>query len=84
MWDMHDGGWAWWVFMSLGMVVMWSLLIYGVVWLVRGGMPSARQAPPEAPLTVLKRRLASGDISAAEYEQLRATIDDEPGRAAGV
>lgn len=77
MWGMHDGGWAWWVLMSLTMVIVWSLLIYGVVWLARGGPPPSPQAPPEPPLTVLKRRLASGEISVDEYAQLRAAIDDE-------
>ena len=86
MWhDMNDVGWGWWLVMSVGMVAFWGLLIYGVVWLVRGATSQGLQAPQahapsESPQHVLKRRLAAGEISVEEYERLRAVLDDEPTR----
>lgn len=78
---MYDVGWAWSLLMSIGMVGVWGLVIYGVVWLARSATSAdrARRAPPgptESPQQVLKRRLASGETSADEYETLRTVIDD--------
>ena len=36
---------------------------------------------PQVPQQVLKRRLASGEISVDEYDSLRAVIDDAAPRA---
>ena len=60
----------------------WGLVIFGVVWLARSASaaahPSAEApAPTESPRHVLKRRLASGEISVDEYDALRSVIDDE-------
>jgi putative membrane protein len=82
MWDMHDVGWGWWLFMSVGMVGFWALVIYGVVWLARRATPSpdagARpRYPAESPRQVLQRRLAAGEISVDEYERLRAVLDGD-------
>lgn len=76
---MHDIGWGWWLLMSIGMVAFWALLIYGLVWLLRGERPHQRQeAPPENPQEILKRRLAAGEITIEEYEHLRETLDAKP------
>jgi putative membrane protein len=83
MWYMHDVGWGWWLLMSLGMVAFWGLIIYGVVWLLRGTSSGALGGPtPESPEQVLKRRLAAGEISVGEYERLQGVIDDDPRPAA--
>jgi putative membrane protein len=37
MFYMHSFGWGWWLVMSIGMVAFWALVIYGIVWLIRGG-----------------------------------------------
>lgn len=79
---MNDVGWGWWLLMSLGMVVFWGLVIYGVLLLARGGGSAVRGSgeppePTESPQQVLKRRLAAGEIGVDEYERLRALIDDE-------
>lgn len=77
---MHDVGWGWWLLMSVGMVTFWALVIYGVVWLARGGGSQApNERPPESAHEVLKRRLAGGEISIEEYERARrAMADGEP------
>jgi putative membrane protein len=76
MFYMHSFGWGWWLVMSIGMVAFWGVLIYGVVWLLRGGsLQRAERPPAERAQEILKRRLAQGEISVEEYERLTATIE---------
>ena len=79
MFYMHGIGWGWWLVMSIGTVAFWGLVIYAIVWLVRG-QPSQPpdQRPRERPEEVLKRRLAEGEISIDEYNQLQETIQARP------
>lgn len=79
MFHMHGIGWGWWLVMSIGMVAFWGLAIYAIVWLVRG-QPSQPpdHRPRERPEEVLKRRLAEGEISIDEYNQLQETIQARP------
>ena len=72
-WDHMDGGA--WVWMGLGMLIFWGLVIFGVVWLVRAltdhrGPSSGRPAEPSA-RDVLDRKLAEGSISAEDYRERR-------------
>ena len=79
MFYMHDIGWGWWLLMSVGMVAFWALVVYAVVWLVRGPSSQRREeAPPARPDEILKRRLAQGEITIDEYERLRGTIEETP------
>jgi len=77
MFYMHGIGWGWWFLMSIGMVAFWALVIWAIVALVRGTSP-APPAPPEKdadrPLDILQRRLAHGEITPEEYEQLRDAL----------
>jgi len=73
---MHDAGWGWWLLMSIGMVAFWSLIIYGIVLLVRGQTNPREPESRELPTEILKRRLAAGEISIDEYEQLRETLEE--------
>ena len=84
MWHMDNVGWAGWLVMSIGMVAFWGLLIYLLVLLVRGPATDEKRSTPEPPETVLKRRLAAGEISVDEYEQLREALEDSPREPAGV
>ena len=76
MFYMHSFGWGWWVVMSIGMVAFWGVLIWGIVALLRGGGSGPRQRASESdqPLDILQRRLARGEISAEEYEELREAL----------
>ena len=57
----------WWVFW-LGLVI--SLLFWG------GGSNSSRRGKPrETPHEALRRRLASGEVSADEYEKRKMLLD---------
>ncbi len=84
MFYMHDIGWGWWLVMSIGMLAFWALVIYAVVWLIRGGqnVQQQDQAPPksETPEEILKRRLARGEISIEEYRRLLDALKDEASR----
>jgi putative membrane protein len=76
MWDTngHMGG-GWWIVMMLWMVLFWGAVIFGIVWLVRGGSPASwRAGRNETPLEILDRRFAEGAISVEEYDQRRETI----------
>ena len=80
---MHGAGWGWWLLTSVGMVAFWAALIYLVVWLVRGAAPWRPQERPEPPadetaLEVLQRRLAAGEITVSEYEELRGLLERDP------
>ncbi len=72
----HNIGWAGWLVMSLGMVAFWALVIWAIVALVRGGTSGSRQTERDAdrPLDVLQRRLARGEISVEEYDELRDAL----------
>jgi uncharacterized membrane protein len=69
---MHWGEWDamqdWWWVMAIGMTVFWGLVIWAVVKLVRNrnGDSSAEE--------ILRRRLASGEITDDDYQRLRTTL----------
>jgi putative membrane protein len=71
----HGIGWGWWLSMSIGMVAFWGLVTYAIVWLARGQSTQPRERRTrERPEDVLKQRLARGEISIEEYDQLRAAL----------
>ncbi|WP_263790035.1 SHOCT domain-containing protein [Salinibacter sp.] len=62
------------------MFILWVLLILGVGWalltvLREGGSLPFSPDTREAPLEVLKRRYAGGEISAEEYEERKARLE---------
>jgi putative membrane protein len=76
MFYMHGIGWGWWLLMSVGMLAFWALVVYGILWLVRGGsLVDPREASQESPKAILRRRLARGEISVEEYERLLKAIE---------
>jgi len=70
---MHWGNWDtmgdWWWVMALGMTVFWVAVIWLIVRLI--GRNGTRRERPE---DVLRGRLARGEITEAEYEQLRKAL----------
>ncbi len=57
----------WWIF--------WVALV-GVIAFYGWGRPSEqRRAPRETPHEILRRRLANGEISTAQYEERKALVD---------
>ncbi len=78
----HQFGWGWMILGSLMMVGFWGGLILLVVLAVRAISASgARQsgsnvAPrPDNALNILKERYARGEITKAEYEEMRETLN---------
>ena len=62
----------WWMF--------WLLLVGGLV-LVGWGNPGVRGARPrESPHEVLRRRLAKGELTPAQYEEHKALLDRDSDR----
>ena len=71
------GGWGWGMGLlgGLGMLLFWGLIIGLVVWLVvtltRSNQGSAsRGAQPDSALEILRRRLAAGEITPQEFDEL--------------
>lgn len=94
---MSTGGW---ILSIVWTVIIVALVVAGIVWLMsalsaRGadGTASTRaQAPAASVREILDRRLASGEITIEQYEQLRDALGDQtppamdsrPSRPAGV
>ncbi len=72
------GGFGWWWFMPIFMILFWGLVIWGIVALVRGlsAPRGSDSAPPAADsaLEVLKKRYARGEITKEEYEEKKKDI----------
>ena len=69
VWGMHGFWWLFW----LAVTVMFAILLMRVA----GRAPS----PEEAPLELLRRLYAAGEIDAQEYEEHKATLErDAPRR----
>ena len=76
-WGMHPMTWmwgAWGIFMMLGMLLFWALIIAGIVigirWLGRaGGVTRSDTA-----LEILRQRYARGEIDKDEFEAKRRDL----------
>jgi uncharacterized membrane protein len=76
-WDHMDWGAGGWILMAIGMVLVWSLIILGVVWLVRTFTQAAHNTGAEkvpGAIEILDRSLAEGKISVEEYERRRPLL----------
>jgi putative membrane protein len=67
------------------MILFWVLIIVGAVWLVSRLFPqttrvssppagSDRSEVPASPAEILKRRYAQGEISTAEFQEMREQL----------
>ena len=77
MFYQHNMGAGGWVFMALGNIIIWSLIIAFIVWLAR----DLRTRPHRHHITsgasaseIHDRRLASGEITPEQYQQLHTTL----------
>ena len=84
MFYMRDVGWGWEFLMGVGMVVFWAVVVFGIVWLIRGGIgttttttptPPPGESESESALDILDRRLASGELTVEEYQERREAIE---------
>ncbi len=74
-WGMHDVGAGWGVVMLLLMILFWAAVVFGVIWLMRGG--PLRGESTDTPTEILKRRLADGTLTAEEYEARRRLLSED-------
>ncbi|HKF39336.1 MAG TPA: SHOCT domain-containing protein [Ktedonobacteraceae bacterium] len=69
---------GWW-FIGMGMMVLfWMAIILLVVWLVHSLFPRQMRSGRDQTPGTLRQRYAEGSISAAEYEQARARLEEIP------
>ncbi len=70
------GGFGWWWFMPIFMILFWGLVIWGIVALVRGvrGSRDADSSKEDSALEVLKKRYARGEINKDEYEEKKRDL----------
>ncbi len=70
----NAGGWGLgWLFP----LVFWGAIITGIVFLVRGAGQSSAGSPPlggETALDILKKRYARGQITKAEFDEMRRDL----------
>jgi uncharacterized membrane protein len=80
-WNNHmtAGGWIVSIFAT---VIILALLVAAVLWIARElrDRGERRRVAPSSALEILDRRLASGEIKADRYQELRETIDARPER----
>ena len=78
MMNMMYGFGGWWL-LGMGMMVLfWIAIILLVVWVVRSLFPRQMRSGHDQALETLRQRYAAGEISAAEYEQARARLEQIP------
>lgn len=76
MWGFYGGPWWLMLFGGLWMIIFWGAIIWLVVWGVkqftgsRGGAISSQ----EAPLEIAQKRLARGEITRAQYEEMEEAL----------
>ena len=76
MWWNHMDGSDWW-WMTLMMVLLWGLLIWLVVWMVRSSSQTHgdQRSDPEQ---LLAERFARGEIDETEYRRCLETLRERP------
>ncbi len=72
------GGYGMSVFGGLFMLLFWGLIVLGILFVVRRlwdkGQSGAGAGRGDAPLEVLKRRYARGEIGKEEYERIKRDL----------
>lgn len=72
------GGYGMGIFGGLFMLLFWGLIIVGLVlvvrWLWDRGRPATSGQSGEAPLDILKRRYARGEITKEEFDRMKQDL----------
>ena len=71
------GMWGFGAFGMVFMVLFWGALIFLAVWAITRFTREHATSPSESspsPIEILKKRLASGEITEAEYEKIKKRI----------
>ncbi len=79
-WGYQGMGGGWWFLMVIGMVVFWSILVFGVVALMRhnhsGPTTLVHPDASDRAVAIIRERLARGEISPEEFTTLLSTLRD--------
>lgn len=76
MWGSPDG-WGWWMlFGGLWMLLFWGVVIGLIVWGITrlAGGRSERRDADETPLEIARKRLARGEITREQFEELQKVL----------
>jgi putative membrane protein len=75
MWNWWGDGFGWWMILGgLWMLLFWGLVIWLIVWGIRKITESGKGSSGKSPLDMAKERYASGEISKAEFEQIKKDL----------
>ena len=66
-WTMTAEGWIW--------MAVWVAVLFAAVWLLTR---SPERATNDEPLSLLRSRLARGEITPEEFERTRALLESSP------
>jgi uncharacterized membrane protein len=68
---------AGWIFSVFGMLIIFALFVVTIFWIVSqlGARGGERTSSAISAREILDRRLASGEITADQYDQLREKLD---------
>lgn len=72
MWWNGDWGWAMWAVMTVAMIGFWSLVIWLLATVLRGGGAVAR--PSRDPDDILSERFARGEMDEEEFRRRREVL----------
>jgi uncharacterized membrane protein len=74
MWGFHDGmGW-WMVFGGMWTIAFWASLMWLAFWAIKGFGDSQPHGASGQPLDVARMRLARGEITPGQFEELKKAI----------
>ncbi len=72
------GGYGMGILGGLMMLLFWGLVIIGLIllvrWLWNQGRHGSGSVAPEAPLDILKRRYARGEINKEEFDRMKQDL----------
>ena len=66
----------WMLVWGLVGIALLTLIVAGVVWLVRRGNAANQFPPPDSPEEILRRRYAAGQLDEDEYLRRRAGLQE--------
>ncbi len=89
MWWGSGAGWGSWLFMILGIVGFWALVVVAIIALIRGvhddaAVRNGRPAREEDPRQVLDERFARGELDVQDYQERRGLLSQSSPETVGV